>query len=78
MVPALMTGWVLRSPHSTTSRLLTICAFRSSSSSTILFFDRCSRAICTMPTAPSTISDRAAMMAPACCRCSIAWAISGA
>ena len=31
-----------------------------------------------MLTAPSTIRVRAAMIALACCRCSIAWAISGA
>jgi hypothetical protein len=36
------------------------------------------RAISTMPTAPSTMRWRAAMMAPACWRCSMAWAISGA
>ena len=35
-------------------------------------------AISTMPTAPSTMRWRAAMIAPACCRCSIAAAISGA
>mgnify|MGYP003422479223 CR=1 FL=1 len=38
-------GWVLRSPHSTTSRLDTIAALRSSSSSTILFFDSIDSAI---------------------------------
>ena len=38
----------------------------------------CSSAIWTMPTAPSTIRCRAAMIAPACWRCSIACAISGA
>jgi hypothetical protein len=37
-----------------------------------------SSAISTMPTAPSTIFCRAAMTAPACWRCSIAAAISGA
>ena len=31
-----------------------------------------------MPTAPATMRVRAAMIALACCRCSIAWAISGA
>ena len=34
-----MTGCVARSPHSTTSRLLTIAAFRSLSNSTISRFD---------------------------------------
>ncbi len=44
-----------RSPQSTTSRLLTIDALRSSSRRTISRWDSMSRAICTMPTAPSTI-----------------------
>ena len=39
---------------------------------------RCSSAISTMPTAPSTILVRAAIIACACWRCSIAAAISGA
>ena len=55
-----------------------MAAFRSSSSCTTLLRASRSSAISTMPTAPSTIFWRAAMMAPACCRCSIAWAISGA
>ena len=43
-----------------------------------LLFASSSSAISTIPTAPSTIFCRAAMMAPACCLCSIAPAISGA
>src|SRR5690242_11986653 len=75
-VPVLTTAWVPRSPHSTTSRLLTIAALRSSSSSTTPRRLSWSSAISTMLTAPSTIFVRAAMIAPACWRCSIAWAIS--
>ena len=53
-------------------------ARRSSSSTSSSFSESRSRAISTMPTAPSTIRWRAAMIAPACCRCSMAAAISGA
>src|SRR5690606_40260977 len=59
--PALTTGWVLRSPHSTTSRLLTIAARRSSSRRTVPFFSSSASAISTMPTAPATIRVRAAI-----------------
>ena len=62
-VPALTIGWAPSSPHSTTSRLLTICALRSSSSSTTPFFCSSASAISTMPTAPATIRVRAAMIA---------------
>ena len=55
-----------------------MAAFRSSSSSTVLFSERRSRAISTMPTAPSTIIFRASMMALACWRWSMTAAISGA
>ena len=54
----------------------TIDALRSSSSLTWLLFASSSSAISTIPTAPSTIFCRAAMMAPACWRRSIADAIS--
>ena len=70
--------WVARSPQSTTSRLLTIAALRSSSSSTMSRSDSRDSAMSTMPTAPSTIRSLAATTAPACWRCSMAPAISGA
>src|SRR5260221_9410604 len=54
-VPALTIGVTSPSPHSTTSKLLTIAALRSLSSSTTLLLARSSRAICTMLTAPCTI-----------------------
>src|SRR5690606_30749999 len=76
--PVLSTGCAARSPHSTTSRLLTMVALRSSSSSTTPLFCSSSSAISTMPQAPATIRARAATTALACWRCSIAWAISGA
>ena len=53
-------------------------ARRSSSSVTTPSASRRCRALSTMDTAPSTMRDRAAMIAPACWRCSMAWAISGA
>src|SRR5450756_1831663 len=71
-VPVLTTGVTWLSPHSTTMRLLTMAALRSSSNSTILFLLKSSRAISTMLTAPVTILRRAAMTASACCRRSIA------
>src|SRR6185503_1413503 len=71
-VPVFTTGCVFCSLHRTTRRLLTIAALRSSSSSTTLRFDSSSSAISTMPTAPSTIRDRAATTALACWRRSIA------
>src|SRR5690242_1186306 len=76
--PVLTTGWVPRSEHNTVSRLPTICALRSSSSTTTPLFCSSDNAISTMPTAPATIRVRAAITALACWRCSIAWAISGA
>ena len=69
-------GCVLLSAHRTTSRLLTMAAFRSSSSSTTFFSFKRSRAISTIPTAPSTILLRAEIMAVACWRCNMALAIS--
>src|SRR5215469_2469049 len=77
-VPALTTGEGGWSPQSTTIRLLTMLAVRSSSSSTTPFSLSWLRAIWTMPTAPSTIRERAATTALACWRRSIAWAISAA
>src|SRR5437870_11734279 len=77
-VPVLSTGWVPRSPQSTTSRLETIAAFRSSSRWRVFFCASISSAFSTIPPAPSTNLYPAAMMALACWRCSIAWAISGA
>ena len=65
-LPELTTGWASWLPHSTTRRLLTIAALRSSSSSTMPLSERRSSAISTMPTAPSTIILRASMMAEAC------------
>ena len=53
--PVFNTGWAPLSPQSTTIRLLTIAALRSSSSSTIFFLLNCSSASSTIPTAPSTI-----------------------
>ncbi|KAG1389110.1 hypothetical protein G6F59_015679 [Rhizopus arrhizus] len=55
-----------------------MCALRASSSCTTPFFCSAARAISTMPTAPATMRVRAAITALACCRCSIAWAISAA
>ena len=55
-----------------------MAALRSSSRRTWVLFDRCSSAISTMPTAPSTMRARAATIAPACWRRSMAAAISGA
>ena len=55
-----------------------MAALRSSSSVTTPPSFSLSSAISTMPTAPSTIILRASMMAEACCRCSMAAAISGA
>ena len=74
----LTTGCVCELLQRTTSRLETIAALRSSSSSTTLRSESLSSAISTMPTAPSTIFWRAAMIAVACWRWSIALAISGA
>ncbi len=71
-------GCVPRSPQSTTRRLETIAALRSSSSSTMSCSASRASAIWTIPTAPSTIRDRAATTALACWRCSMTWAISGA
>ena len=78
MEPLFTTGCASRLPQSTTRRLDTMAALRSSSSVMVLFSLRRSSAISTMPTAPSTISLRASIMALACCRCSITAAISGA
>ncbi len=77
-VPVLTTGVTWLSPQSTTMRLLTMAALRSSSNSTTCFSLSSSSAISTMLTAPVTILRRAAMTASACWRRSIAWAISGA
>ena len=77
-LPLFTMGCASRLPQSTTSRLETIAALRSSSSSTTLFSLRRSSAISTIPTAPSTIILRASMMALACWRCSMTAAISGA
>src|SRR5687767_8611647 len=55
-VPAFTTGSTPFSLHSTTRRLLTIAALRSSSSDTTFLRLSSFRAISTMPTAPSTIS----------------------
>src|SRR5450631_2007764 len=76
--PAFTTGDGGWSPHSTTIRLLTMAAFRSSSRVTTPFSVSRLSAISTIPTAPSTIRERAATTALACWRRSIAWAISGA
>ena len=51
---------------------------RSGSSCTMFRVESMSSAFSTMPTAPSTILKRAAMIALACWRCSMAEAISGA
>src|ERR1035437_8554542 len=67
-------GW---SPHNTTIRLLTMAAFRSSSRVTTPFSVSRLSAISTIPTAPSTIRERAATTALACWRRRIAWAVSG-
>src|SRR5439155_7590276 len=77
-VPAFTMGCVSCSLHSTTSRLLTMAALRSSSRTTTERFASSASAISTMLTAPSTIIERAAMTALACWRRSIAFAISGA
>jgi len=72
---ALTTGWLDRSLHARTSRLLTMAAFRSSSKVT----NGCAPALERISTFDGA-SDlwAAAMMADACWRCSIAAAISGA
>jgi hypothetical protein len=62
-IPALTTGWVSRSLHNTTIRLETSAARRSTLSSAIFFPDSMSRAISTIPTAPSTSVLRAATTA---------------
>src|ERR1035441_9507067 len=72
------TGWVACSLYRTTSRLETMVALRSSSSSTTPSSCSRSRASWTMPTAPSTIRCRAPTTALACCWRSMAWAISAA
>src|SRR5215469_793915 len=77
-VPALTTGCARCSPQSTTSRLETIAALRSSSRSTICCSESWFRASCTMPTAPATMRVRAATTASACCLRSMSAAISGA
>ena len=77
-VPAFTTGCAESSLHNTTSRLLTMVAFFSSSSSTTFSFESFSSAILTIDTAPSTIFSRAVMMAEACWRRNITAAISGA
>src|SRR5690606_14407145 len=76
--PVLTTGVTRLSPHSTTRRFDTIVARRSSSSVTTSSASSRASASSTMDTAPSTMRERAAMIAPACWRWSIAWAISGA
>ena len=48
-------GCCSRSPHKTTSKLLTMAAFRSSSRCTIPFSESIDNAISTIPTAPFTI-----------------------
>ena len=75
-VPVLTTGEAGWSLQSTTRRLLTIAAFRSSSRLTMSRSSSRSSASSTIPTAPSTMRERAATTALACCRRSIAWAIS--
>ena len=55
-----------------------MAALRSSSSSTTFLLARSDSAISTMLTAPCTIFWRASMIASACCRRSMAPAISGA
>src|SRR3954464_9622107 len=77
-VPVLITGFVSLSPHSTTIKLLTMVALRSSSNSMIFLSASICSALSTMPTAPSTILWRAATTAEACCLRSIECAISGA
>src|SRR5258706_329284 len=77
-VPAFTIGCVSCSLHSTTSRLLTMAALRSSSRITTERLASSASAISTMLTAPSTIIERAAITALACWRPSIALAISGA
>ena len=65
-MPVLITGLALSSAQSTTSRLLTIAALRSSSSSTIPSAESFYNAKSTILTAPSTIFSRAEMIASAC------------
>ena len=65
-------SWYDSAKQSTTNRLDTIVALRSSSSSRIFLLESSSRACSTIPTAPSTILRRAAMIAVACWRRSIA------
>ena len=76
--PVLRTGVTSDSPHSTTSRLLTMVARRSSSSWTTSCSASWSRAISTMLDGTVTILRLAAITASACWRRSIACAISGA
>ena len=76
--PALTTADGGCSPHSTTIRLLAMLAVRYSSSETTPSSLSRLSASSTMPTAPSTIRERAATTALACWRRSIAWAISWA
>ena len=64
--PVFTTGCAESSPQSTTIRLLTMAALRSSSRVTTLSSASLSRAIFTIYTAPSTIFSRAEMMALAC------------
>ena len=78
MLPVLITGLAPSSPQSTTIRLLTMAALRSSSISTTWSAASFLRAVSTIETAPSTIFSRAEMMASACCRLSITLAISWA
>ena len=64
--PLFTTGWASRFPQSTTSRFDTIAALRSSSRTTTSSSPSLSMAIFTIPTAPSTIFCRAAIIAAAC------------